>query len=91
MRDFINFSVDENAPDPVLPGEMVTFLYAITQNPNVTPPPDWYDPIFLRERPTFQPGGNGQAPVPEPATMFLLGSGLVGIGVLGKKFRKRQG
>jgi len=34
------------------------------------------------------PSGNGVAPIPEPATMVLLGAGLAGLGFIGRRRKK---
>jgi hypothetical protein len=44
--------------------------------------------IFEGQGGTITPGGGGGAQVPEPATIFLLGSGLLGIFGYRKKFWK---
>lgn len=39
---------------------------------------------------TYTPPGGGDNPVPEPATMFLVGTGLVGLAGLQRKMRKKN-
>lgn len=61
--------------------------YAGTDLPNTTSEPAVFDFAELTVNGELQNGG--AEPVPEPATMLLFGSGLIGLLGFRKKFRKR--
>jgi len=87
----LNWSIDNSFFSYFMDGSATVTValnsYAGTDLPNIGGEPAVFDFAELTVNGQLQNGG--AQPVPEPATMLLLGSGLIGLAGFGRKFRKK--